>query len=217
MNEFALLIADDHPLIRKGLREVIESMPQIKTIYEAGDGEAALKIIEQEKPPLAILDVDMPKMNGLDIAKCVQQRDLPTDVIILTMYNKETIFNRAFDLGVMGYILKDSVLAEISTCISNVFDGKYYISPAISDFLIRRTGRQTGGGKEKKLGLTALTLTERKVLALIAKHKTTNEIADELFVSPRTIETHRHNICAKLGIHGTNALLRFAFDNKSFL
>jgi len=216
VTDISILIADDHPLIRKGLKEVIESMPQIKSIYEAGDGESALRLIEEQHPPLAILDVDMPKMNGLDVAKEVHQRQLETDIVILTMYDKESIFNRAFDLGVMGYVLKDAALAEIASCIGNVLNGKYYISPAISDYLLRRTGRQTGG-KDKRGGLTALTNTERKVLIMIAKHKTTNEIAEELFVSPRTIETHRHNICSKLNITGTNALLKFAAENKSVL
>lgn len=215
-DNISVLIADDHPLFRKGLKEVIQGLKSVAALHEAGDGKTALQIIEDQSPTLAVLDIDMPGMGGLEVAETIRQRELPTDVIILTMYDKETLFNRALDLGVMGYVLKDGAVGEIVQCIASVLEGKHYISPSLSNFLVRRSGREPGG-KEQKLGLSGLTQMERKVLSLIAEHKTTNDIAKHLFISPRTVETHRHNICKKLGIHGTNALLKFAFENSSLL
>ena len=108
MENISILIADDHPMFRFGLRETIEKMNNLHTIYEAEDGASALRIIEERHPALAILDIEMPKMNGLEIAKIIQQKNLPCDVIILTMYDKENMFNKAMDAGVMGYVLKEN-------------------------------------------------------------------------------------------------------------
>jgi len=213
---FSILIADDHPLFRKGLKELVQTMEGVTVIHEAGDGEVALRIIEVESPTLAILDINMPGKGGLEVAETIQLRQLPTEVIILTMYDKETIFNKALDLGAMGFLLKDGAIGEILHCITSVLEGKHYISPSLSSFLLRRSGKEARG-KEQDLGLSTLTYMERKVLALIADHQSTNDIAKQLFISPRTVETHRHNICKKLDLHGTNALLKFAFDNRNLL
>ncbi len=215
MNEtVTILIADDHPLFRKGLKEMIEEQPNLKIIKETNNGNEALSCVENDKPDIAILDIEMPGMNGLDVALKVQQRQVPVDIIILTMHDRETFFNSAMDAGAMGYVLKNSAVSDILDCIRSVHAGKYYISPAISSYLVNRSkGMQTGTAN----GLPLLTEMERTIMRHVAEGRSTRDIADRLCISMKTVETHRHNICMKLKIHGTNALLRFALEHKTEL
>lgn len=211
-----LVIADDHPLFRKGLREVIESDPEFLIIGEAGDGETALSLIERHVPALAILDVDMPKMGGLAAARELRKRRSDTEVIFLTMYKEEDLFNEAMDVGARGYVLKDSAVNDILNAIRTVMDGKYYISPALSDHLMKRSTRA-----EKLLrhtpSLEDLTPAELRILKLIAENKTSKEIADILSISYKTVENHRTNVASKLHLRGSHSLLKFALENKAEL
>jgi DNA-binding NarL/FixJ family response regulator len=211
-----ILIADDHPLFRKGLKEVIVANERLSVVHESSDGADALKFIEEQKPEIAILDVDMPGLKGLDVAKAAEKKRLPVKIVILTMYNEADIFHRAMDLGVMGYVLKESAVDEILGCIKSVGAGKHFVSPALSGHLLGRSQRLSRKAEET-LGLNDLTKTERKVLGLIASNKSTKAIAEELFVSPRTVEHHRSHICSKLKLSGPNALLRFALEHKDML
>ncbi len=211
---YSLILADDHPFLRKGLRDFIESDPTFRVLAEAGDGEDALSLIRTMKPDIAVLDIDMPKMNGLEVATAVAREQLSTELIILTMHDKENMLNRALDLGVKGYLLKDSVVTEIRQALKNITEGKHYIAPALSGFLVRRS---VDTAPDSRIGITLLTPMERRVLRLIAESRTTKEIADELVISNRTVDTHRANICNKLDLHGPGSLLRFALENKQAL
>ena len=211
-----ILIADDHPVVRKGLREAIESDPTLELLPDASDGEQALRLIEQSRPAIAILDIHMPRRSGLEIARTVMVKRLPVDLIVLTMYDDEDLFNEALSLGVKGYLLKDSAIPEILSAIRAVVGGKTFISPSLSDFLLQRRGRSGALAKEKP-GLDDLSPTERRILQLIAQDRTTKEIAEVLGISARTVDTHRQNICHKLDLHGTHSLLKFAYDHKSEL
>ncbi len=215
-HQITILIADDHSLIRKGLRDIIISDSSFHVIAETDEGGKALQMIEERKPHVAILDVDMPNMSGFDVAMKIQQRGLLVSVVILTMYETESMFNRALDLGVMGYVVKANAENEILQCLREIAKGKHFISPSLTNFLVKRKVKSSSTTTTPS-GLSSLTRTEHIVLTLIAEKKTTNEIASQLFVSPRTIETHRRNICDKLGISGTNALLAYAIENKSFI
>lgn len=214
--EITIVIADDHPLLRLGLRQIIEQRNDLRVVGEAGNGERALELIEQMKPSVAILDIDMPKMDGIEVAKCVSERKMSAEVIILTMYDGEKHFKQAMDAGALGYVLKNNAVAEIGEAIDSVFQGKHYISPFLSEILMK-SNRGSQKGIEKKLGIADLTPTERKVLKLVADNKTTKEISDILFISERTVESHRSNICSKLDLHGQNALLHYALEFKSRL
>ncbi|MBI3194516.1 MAG: response regulator transcription factor [Ignavibacteriae bacterium] len=209
-----ILLADDHPLFRKGLREVIEEQPGLNIIKETGDGSEALQLLETMKPNIAILDIEMPGMNGLDVALKIQQRQLPVDIIMLTMHDKESFFNSAMDAGAMGYVLKNSAVSDILDCVQSVHVGKYYISPSISSYLMNRAKRSK---TSQTNGLNQLTDMERTIMRHVADGKSTKDIAGRLCISTKTVETHRHNICTKLDIHGTNALLRFALEHASQL
>jgi DNA-binding NarL/FixJ family response regulator len=163
-----------------------------------------------------VLDINLPGLSGLEIAGQLQGKRLPTRVVVLTMHNDKETFDRAMDLGVFGFVLKDNATQEIMSCLSAVARGAHYLSPSISGHLLDRRNRAEAL-TDRKPGLSGLTKAEERVLKLVAEKKTSREIAAELFVSPRTIEAHRANISAKLGLHGSHSLLKFALENRSAL
>ncbi|MPZ16401.1 MAG: response regulator [Luteitalea sp.] len=211
-----ITIADDHPIFRQGLRQIIESDPMLEVVAEAGDGHAAIERIEALAPDVAILDVSMPGRDGLEVTRAVRDRRLPTAVICLTMHKDARFVNAALDAGVKGYVLKDSAAAEIVQCTKAVHAGQSYISPVLSTYLITRRQRAEALASRTP-GIEDLTATERKVLGLIAELKTTKQIASVLCVSPRTVDHHRANIAAKLELHGSHALTRFAIEHRAAL
>lgn len=211
-----IIIADDHPFLRRGLRLTIEAESNIKVVAEADNGETALAKICEHEPDVVILDVDMPGKDGFEVARAIQERHLAVDIIFLTMHNSESLFNAALDLGAKGYVLKDSAMPEIIDCIKAVLSGRKYISPQLSTYLISRSSRADTLIRDKP-SLKDLTPAERNILKMIADEKTSREIADQLFISVRTVDRHRANICLKLNLHGINALVKFAAAHKSEL
>ena len=209
-----ILIVDDHPLFRGGLRQVIESDSRFKLVGETGNGELALRLIQETRPDVAILDVNLPGRSGLEIVRQLRDQRLATRIIMLTMYKEEEIFNRALDFGAHGFVLKENAGDEIIKAIAAVADGDYYLSSTISGYLVRRRGRAEALAAAKP-GLDDLTKAERRILKLIAEKKTSRQIGKELFISPRTVEAHRANICAKLELRGSHSLLQFALENRS--
>lgn len=216
MNRPQIFIVDDHPLFRAGLRQVIFDDDRFELIGQTGDGQEAMAFIEQNKPDVAVLDLKLPRLSGLEIARRVQAGRLKTRVIILTMHNEEELCNRALDHGAMGFVLKENAVDEIIQAIAAVAEGRHYFSPSVSGHLIRRRERADSLVREKP-GLKDLTKAELRILKLIAMKKTSREIAAELFISPRTVEAHRANICAKLELRGSHSLLYFALSHKSEL
>ena len=215
-DEIKLVVADDHPIVRKGLVQIITAAPEINVLAEAGDGETALKLIKELRPDIALLDINLPGMTGFDLILKIEEKKLPVKVIFLTMHSEEELFNEAMDLGAQGYLLKDSAVSEIVEAIKRVAAGQSYISAAITAYLLNRSRRATEFTRKSK-GLADLTPTERRVLRLIAEYKTSKDIADELGTHYRTVENHRTNICRKLDIHGSHVLLRFALRYKTEL
>jgi DNA-binding NarL/FixJ family response regulator len=206
--QITILIADDHPIFRRGLRLVIESDAFLCVVAETDNGaDALLKILELE-PDVAVLDVNMPQADGLDVARKIQEKNLPTAPVFLTMHADEAIFNAAIDADVKGFVIKDGAANEIVRCIKEVAKGKRCFSAALSDFMLSRSNRA-----QSPLG--SLTAAERRVLRLVAEGKTTKEIADALFVSLRTVDHHRAHILAKLNLTGKNALLTFALTHRA--
>lgn len=210
-----LVFADDHPVFRNGLRQIIEEN-NMKIIGEADDGEEAIRLITERKPDVALLDIDMPRKTGLQVLKHIKENRIKVKTILLTMYKEEDIFDEAMSLGVNGYILKESAISDVIDCINNVFRNNYYISPLISNFLVNRTNRITKL-KSEIPAIELLTPAERKIMKLIAENKTSKEIANELFISYRTVENHRTNISGKLNLHGSHSLVKFAIENKNIL
>lgn len=215
-DEIKLVVADDHEIVRKGLMQIITASPEIKVLAEAGDGEAALKLIEELRPDIALLDINLPRLTGFDLILKIEEKKLPVKVIFLTMHEEEEMFNEAMDLGAQGYLLKESAVSEIVEAIKRVATGHSYISARITSYLLNRGRRATEFSSQSK-GLADLTPTERRVLRLIAEYKTSKDIAGELGTHYRTVENHRTNICRKLDIHGSHILLRFALRYKNEL
>lgn len=211
-----IIIADDHPIFRQGLKQIIEDEADIEIIGEASDGEKALELIIEKEPEIAILDFDMPKKTGFEVLKELKKIRNPVNVIFLTMYKEENLFDEAMDLGIKGYVLKESAADDICECIRLVSNGDYAISPVISNFLVKRLSMQQKL-KKGSPGINYLTPSEKKVLKLISENKSSKEIADELFISYKTVESHRTNISKKLNLQGSLSLVRFAFENKSLL
>ena len=206
--EIRIVIADDHPIFRKGLRQSLEETEGLIVIGEAGDGKAALEMLRTLKPDVAILDISMPVMDGFAVAREIAKSGVKVNLVFLTGHQDQSLFDEAMEVGVKGYVLKESSLGEISACVEAVCAGKHYTSPALTSYLVSRR-RRPGGSKEAP-DVKELTPTERRILKLIADYKTSREIAEELFISYHTVETHRRNICEKLDLRGSHALMKFA-------
>jgi DNA-binding NarL/FixJ family response regulator len=214
-DQIQILIADDHPLMRKGLRLSVEEDPGLKVVGEASDGEAALSLIKKLRPHVALLDIEMPKLDGLGVVREMVKSGLKTEVIFLTFHSNQDLFRTAMDLGCKGYILKDSAVQEVVAGIHAVASGRPYISSAITADLLQRQKQP----EAKPSQMSHLTPTELRIMQLIARGKTSKEIGGELSIHYRTVENHRTSMCRKLDLEGegANALLRFALQNKDIL
>jgi len=212
--ETTIIIADDHPIFRQGLKQLVEREAGLRVAAEAGDGAAALELIRDESPAVAILDLDMPSLDGFEVARRARLLNLPARIVVLTMHKDELHFNQAIDVGVNGYVVKESAATEIIDCIKTVTQGRDYFSPSLSSFLLARSRRSA---PPAVTDVDQLTPTERRILVLLSDLKTTKEIAAELSVSPRTVDNHRAHICAKLGLQGSHALTKFALQHKEQL
>lgn len=209
-------LVDDHPVFRHGLKQVILADPHFEIAGEAGDDTTALAGIATTRPRVVIMDVRLPQRGGLELLKDLRTVQPRPACLVLTMHSEESTFNAAMDAGAAGYLLKDDALEMVLPALSAVAAGSVYLSPSISGWLLRRQQR-ISALKLEKTGLATLTATERRILQLVAENKTNKDIAGELFVSHRTIETHRSNICRKLELQGAHKLLQFAIEHRSEL
>jgi len=211
-----VLIADDHPIFRRGLRDIITATPSLRLVAEVADGLAAWEQMRRLQPAVAVLDFEMPGLDGLQVALKARQAALPVATVMLTMHKEEDLFNQAMDSGVLGYLLKENAAEDLLHCVRSVVAGRSFISPILSDYLLRRSAL-TQAFRQAKPALEDLTPTERHILQLIATDLTSKEIADRLEISVRTVDNHRFHICEKLSLHGSHSLLKFAYDHKSSL
>ncbi|MBL8203896.1 MAG: response regulator transcription factor [Blastocatellia bacterium] len=207
-----IFIADDHPIFRGGLRQLIALELNMEVMGEAKDGAEAIERLLHCQADVALLDIDMPKASGFDVLTAVREKGLTLQFIFLTMHKDEQFLNAALDLGVKGFLVKDSAAEEVIDCINAVVNGEEFISPQLTGFLLKRI-RQVQAAPAKASQLDHLTLTERKVLKLIAAYKTNKEIAAELNMGVRTVEQHRLNISEKFDLKGRHALMKFAAEN----
>jgi two-component system, NarL family, response regulator NreC len=209
MKKIRVLLADDHNLIRGGLRLVVEQQPDLVVVGEAGDGRQAISLANSLKPDVAVLDIGMPNLNGIEAAKQITDGESGASVVILSMYSDETYILRALKSGARGYLLKDSAEADLAKAIRSVAEGKSFFSPAVSRVLLDdyvRKLQRTGGESSYDL----LTPREREVLQLIAEGKANKDVADILNLSVYTVETHRANLMEKLKLRGVPELILYA-------
>ena len=211
-----VLIADDHPLFRRGVVEAISRAADITVVGEASTGDESWSLIQSLDPDVVVMDVEMPGEPSLDIARRLRDKRAKVRVLFLTMHRDEAVFHEAIDAGAVGYVLKDAAAGEIVAAIRAAAAGTPYISPSLSSHLLSRA-RRASVLADNKPELQRLTSTERKILKSISLGKTSKEVAQDCGISFRTVENHRANICGKLGLSGTNALLRFALEHKTEL
>ena len=209
-SKIRLFIADDHPIFLGGVKAILEKCPGIDLIGEAFNGDVAWEMIMSKTPDVALLDIDMPGLDGLQISRRILRQKLPVRVVILTMHKREELFREALDLGVLGYLLKDDMAADLLKCIQVVSKGDHFIAPALSSYLVRAKVPSSAP-------LASLSATQKDVLKLIAKGLSSKEIATELGISHRTVENHRFRIGEKLNLRGANSVLRFALEHKEQL
>jgi DNA-binding NarL/FixJ family response regulator len=202
-----VLLADDHKLVRAGFRAMLNSIADVEIIAETGDGREALELIQRDRPDVVLLDITMPSLTGLEVAKRVANQIENVRVIILSMHTSEDYIARAVRAGVSGYLLKNADPVELELAIRAAMNGEMYLSPAVSKQLVEdyaRRMRQEGAPEEQ------LTTRQREILQLIAEGKATKDIASGLKLSVKTVETHRKDLMERLGIHDVPGLVRYA-------
>jgi DNA-binding NarL/FixJ family response regulator len=202
--------ADDHPILRKGVTDLLKESDDFEWVGSAADGKEALEKIRNLQPDVAILDIEMPHYTGLEVAQILMEEGMKTRFVLLTLFKEESFFRNAMKAGVKGYLLKESNEKEILDCIRSVNQGKPYVNPSLTHYLL---------AEEPANNILAnLTDHEVNILKLIARQKTTAEIANMLFISPKTVSNHRGNIGKKLDLSGEqNGLLKWAIENRELL
>jgi DNA-binding NarL/FixJ family response regulator len=206
-----IVIAEDHTILREGLRALLSSNPIFEIVGEAEDGREAIRCVEKIKPDLILTDLSMPRMNGMEAIKEIKRESPGTKVLVLTVHKAEEYILAAFRAGADGYLLKDSTHAELVMAVNKVLSGKHYISPEISDKVIDGylEGKKT---LKTKTSWETLTQREREILKLIAEGYKNKDIADDLCISVKTVEKHRANLMEKLNLHNVQALTAFAIE-----
>jgi len=206
-----IVIAEDHTILREGLRSLLSSNPSFEIVGEAEDGREAIKCVEKFKPDLILTDLSMPRMNGMEAIKEIKRESPTTKVLVLTVHRAEEYIFATFRAGADGYLLKDSTHAELVMAVKKVLSGKHYISPEISEKVIEGylDGRRT---LKTKSSWEILTQREREILKLIAEGYKSKGIADDLCISVKTVEKHRANLMEKLDLHSIQALTAFAIE-----
>jgi DNA-binding NarL/FixJ family response regulator len=200
-----ILVADDHVIFRQGLIRLLQSTGNISVVGETGDGREVIPLIEKEQPAIVVLDISLPGNSGFEIAEEMQKRGLESRVIFLTMHNDPLTAQKALQLNVFGYVVKDNAFEDLLYAIRSVSAGGKFISPSISDKIFDSSPAR----KSDQI----LTRREREILSLIASGLTNKQMADKLFISIKTVETHRTRILQKLDIHTTADLVRYAIKS----
>lgn len=204
-----VVIADDHVLVRQGIRALLEKDPQLSVIGEASDGQQAVELCQQLRPDLLVIDIVMPRLSGIQAVERLTELNIPIRPIILSMYYDATLIRQALIKGAKGYVLKQAIAEELQLAVRAALHGETYLSPAVSSIMIQ-SSIQGRFGKETEDAFDRLTLREREVLQLLAEGNTNAEIARLLVLSEKTIEKHRASIMDKLDIHNLAGLVRLA-------
>jgi DNA-binding NarL/FixJ family response regulator len=211
--DMRVLLADDHTLVRAGIRGLVAAIPGVEIVGEAADGRQAMELILDLRPDVALVDISMPGLNGLDLAARVAREAPTTRVAILSMHGTPSHVAQALRAGVKGYVLKDAAVAELPVLLGAVMRGEIYLSPAISRHVVEGFLAGAGGGVVASAPVRAddgLTPRQREILQLVAEGKSTKEVAQVLGLSVKTVEAHRGQIMERLEIHDLAGLVRYA-------
>ena len=211
-----LILAEDHHLMRSGIKKLLSDAKDIRIVGEAQDGEEAMNLIRKLKPDIAVLDLTMPKMSGIDVLKIIKEKKYRTRIMILTMHDDSELVITAFKSGVNGYLLKDSTKKEFIDAIRTIANGENYFPKKISKILFQRFYQENNPKEYKTKTGEKVHLANREIeiIRLLGKELTNKEIAALLYISPRTVETHRRNIMEKLNIKNLAGLIKYAIQNE---
>jgi DNA-binding NarL/FixJ family response regulator len=209
MNKTRIVLADDHQVVREGFRALLQAQPDFEIVAETGDGLEAVRLVEKQNPHILVVDLMMPGLNGLEVARQVTQRSPRTRIVVLSMHANEAYVLEALKNGACAYVLKDASAAELVRAVREALAGRRYLSPPLSEPAIDSYIQRARTSASLDLYDT-LTNREREVLQLAAEGHTNAEIATRLFISPRTVETHRANVMHKLGLRSQTELVRYA-------
>ncbi|MFQ5415917.1 MAG: response regulator [Myxococcota bacterium] len=202
-----IVLADDHKLVREGIRKLLETRDDFEVIGEAADGEEAVQLVTEKRPDVALMDIWMPRLSGIDATRRIGKRGIPTKVLVLSMHESRRYVEEVLRAGAAGYIVKNAASQDLLNAIDAVRSGISYLSPAITPQVVEAIARP---GDSASLGLASLTEREREVLQRIADGLSSKEIAAVLGVSLKTVDSHRSNLMEKLDIHKVSGLVRFA-------
>jgi two-component system response regulator NreC len=208
MAALRILLADDHTVVRQGLRKVLEERPEWQVVAEAGDGRAAVRLAEQHRPDVAVVDVAMPLLNGIEATRQIAKRAPQTKVLVLSMYSDEAYVTQMLKAGATGYLLKDSADVDLLQAVQAVSQGKSFFSPAVARLMCDDYAHQRGENAVDRF--ESLSDREREIFQLVAEGKTNKEMAAMLFISPSTVETHRARIMEKLDLHSAAEIVLYA-------
>jgi DNA-binding NarL/FixJ family response regulator len=203
-----VLLADDHKLVREGLLALLEKMPDVEVVGEAADGRDALNLVRSLQPDLVLMDIEMPNMNGIEATRRIRAEHENVKVIAITHYADKRCVHRMLEAGACGFVPKMGAYEELQRAVRAASLGTAYLSPEIAGFVVERSTHAHDGREVSAFSL--LGAREREVLQLVAEGKTSAETANEMHISIKTVETHRRNIVAKLGLHGTAELTKYA-------
>ena len=218
MKKIRILIADDHNIVRTGLKLLLKSAKDFSIVGEASNGEEVLPLVRKCKPDVAILDISMPKLNGIEATRRIRQDDSSTKILILTIYENEEYIYQMLRAGANGYVLKNAGKEELLSAVRAVAAGDRFFSPGISDLMIDEFIKRAGQHEKKNDKRNdKLTKREEEILRYIAGGMTNQQIAKKLFLSVRTVDTHRTNLMHKLDIHDTAGLVRYAIESGMLL
>ena len=210
MSALRVLLADDHALVRAGMRALLNELPDVDVVAETGDGREALRLVRERKPEIALIDISMPGLNGLEVAERIALEHPTTRVIMVSMHGDDESVRRALVAGAAGYLLKNSDRDELEMALRAVARGDTWLSPSLTKRVVAaytQGGRPAGDGR-----FAVLTPRQREVLQLVAEGHSNKEIANRLNVALKTVETHRTELMDRLGIHGVASLVRYAIQ-----
>lgn len=210
--EITILLADDHHVVRFGLCELLNGVENFKVIADTGSGLESITLFKKSKPDIAIIDITMPDLNGIDVTREIVKLFPEAKILLLSYHISEEYLNKAIHAGASGYILKDSKKEELEDAIRKVIDGERYFSKLVSSMMVERYADNLRKPGDIENNLTKLTKREQQVLVLIAEGMTSHEIGKKLFISPRTVDTHRNNLIHKLNVKNSAALVKYAIQ-----
>ncbi len=217
MSKINILLADDHKIVRDGIVSLLADENNFNIAFEAEDGIQVLNILKHDKVDIIIMDISMPNLNGIECTKMIKKLYPEIHVLILSMYNEEHYLNEVFKSGASGYIIKNSSKEDLITAINTVYSGKAYYSPEVTQTYIERTIKPVTKKSDIENIINDLTPREIEVLKLIVNEFSNQEIAENLFISIRTVDAHRRNLLSKIGVKNTAGLVKFVISNEIFM